>query len=148
MTDSKPHVGYYQAWNENPVVQFRSPNQFVADLAAGVVDTVYHDVGEEPNRHWISSFRAAVVTAGNVAHIASLSFHRPALRAVDGRGRERQVEYEEQLVYQTAEHAELLENITGRLAQAGILSLREGLIQLPYWATVVYARRPQGMKNP
>ena len=32
-------------YNEVPAVQFRSLNQFVADLAAGVVDTVYHDVG-------------------------------------------------------------------------------------------------------
>lgn len=128
-----------------PTIQFRSLNQFVADLAAGVVDTVYHDVGAgaHDGADGTSCFRAVV--AGDVGqHIASLSFRLTALIAVDARGMRRAVEYEEQYVYQSAEHAALVEVVAGRLAKFGVLSLREGLLELPHWISVVYARRPKG----
>lgn len=131
-------------YNEVPAIQFRSLNQFVADLAAGVVDTVYHDVGAgaHDGADWTSCFRAVVV--GDVGqHIASLSFRRAALIAVDARGVRRAVEYEEQYVYQAAEHAVLVEVVAGRLAEIGVLSLREGLLELPHWRSVVHARRPK-----
>lgn len=137
-----PGVESTHVYNEVPVIQFRSLNQFIADLAAGVVDTVYHDVGEEALRYWVSCFRA-VVTDGNGSHIASLSFRRAALRGYDERGIERAAEEDEQLSYQTAEHAALVEVVGGRLAETGVLALRDGLLQGPRWTAVVYARAPK-----
>lgn len=37
-----------------------------------------------------------------------------------------------------------VEVVAGRLAEIGVLSLREGLLELPHWRSVVYARRPKG----
>lgn len=138
-----PGVESTHVYNEVPVIQFRSLNQFIADLAAGVVDTVYHDVGEEALRYWVSCFRA-IVTDGNGLHIASLSFRRAALRGYDERGMERPAEEDEQLSYQTFEHAALVEVVGERTAEIGVLGLRDGLLPLPRWADVVYARRPKG----
>lgn len=129
-------------YNEVPAVQFRTINQFMADLEAGVVDAVYHDVGEEALGYWVGAFRAIVTTA-NGLHIASLSFRRPALRVVAEDGRERPVGEDEQLAWQTAEHAALVEVVGGRLAEVGIPALRDGLLNLPHWTKVVYARWPK-----
>ena len=127
-------------YNEVPAVQFRSLNQFIADLKAGVVDTVYHDLDERPLHDWESYFRA-IVTTGNGPHIASLSFRRASLRAFDGDGRERVLDYEEQLRYQEGEHNKLVEKVTEQLVMIGILSLREGAVSLSHWTVTVFARQ-------
>lgn len=127
-------------YNEMPTVQFRTLNQFVADLKAGVVEAVYHDVGERPLQDWESYFRA-IVTTGNGPHIASLSFRRASLRAFDGNGRERVLDDDEQLRYQEGEHNELVERVAERLSMIGILSLREGVVSLSHWTVTVFARQ-------
>ena len=127
-------------YNEVPTVQFRTLNQFVADLKAGAVDTVYHDLDERPLHDWESYFRA-IVTTGNGPHIASLSYRRTALRAFDADGRERVLDDDEQLRYQEGEHNELVEKVAERLSMIGILSLREGAVSLSHWTITVFARR-------
>ncbi len=127
-------------YNEVPTVQFRTLKQFIADLKAGVVDTVYHDLDERPLHDWESYFRA-IVTTGNGPHIASLSFRRTALRAFDGDGRERVLDDDEQLRYQEGEHNELVERVKERLSIIGILSLREGAVSLSHWTVTVFARQ-------
>ncbi len=129
-------------YNEVPAVQFRTLNQFIADLKAGMVDTVYHDLDERPLHDWESYFRA-IVTAGNGPHIASLSYRRTALRAFDGDGRERVLDDDEQLRYQEGEHNELVERVKERLSMIGILSLREGVVSLSHWTVTVFARRTE-----
>jgi hypothetical protein len=127
-------------YNEVPTVQFRTLKQFIADLKAGVVDTVYHDLDERPLHDWESYFRA-IVTTGNGPHIASLSFRRTALRAFDGDGRERVLDNDEQFRYQEGEHNELVEKVAERLSMIGILSLREGAVSLSHWTVTVFARQ-------
>ena len=127
-------------YNEVPTVQFRTLKQFIADLKAGVVDTVYHDLDERPLQDWESYFRA-IVTTGNGPHIASLSFRRASLRAVDGDGRERVLDDDEQLSYQESRHNELVEKVAKQLAMIGILSLREGVVSLSHWTITVFARQ-------
>lgn len=127
-------------YNEVPTVQFRTLNQFVADLKAGIVDTVYHDLEERPLHDWESCFRA-IVTTGNGPHIASLSFRRASLRTVDADGRELVLDYDEQLSYQEGEHNELVERVAKQLAMIGILSLREGAVSLSHWTVTVFARQ-------
>ena len=127
-------------YNEVPTVQFRTLKQFIADLKAGVVDTVYHDLEERPLHDWGSYFRA-IVTAGNGPHIASLSYRRTALRTFDGDGRERVLDDDEQLRYQEGEHNELVEGVKERLSMIGILSLREGAVSLSHWTVTVFARQ-------
>lgn len=135
-----------QVYNELPAVQFRSLDAFVADLEYGVVDTLYHDVGQNGAR-WVSSFRAVVARYGRT-HVASLSFHLPTLRAYDERGMERAVEEDKQLDYQVSRHEELVEVVAGRLREIGGVALLDGLVQLPHWTTVVYARRPKVVRPP
>ncbi len=127
-------------YNEVPTVQFRTLKQFIADLKAGVVDTVYHDLDERPLHDWESCFRA-IVTTGNGPHIASLSYRRTALRAFDADGRERVLDDDEQLRYQEGEHNELVEKVAERLSMIGAPALREGVVSLSHWTVTVFARQ-------
>lgn len=132
-----------RVYNETPIVQFRTLNQFVVDLAAGQIDVVYHDIGAGAidSAPWTSSFRA-IVTTTNGTHIASVSFRCPPLTVVGKRGYLLPAADEEQYTYQAAEHNALVSIVRDRLAENGILSLREGLIDLPFWLSLTYARRP------
>lgn len=134
---------FTRVYNETPVVQFRALGRFIADLEAGKVTTVYHDLsaGTTANAPWTSSFRAIVHEEGT-PHIASLSFRRPPLMAAGVRGPV-PMEYDGQRAYQDDEHAELVAIVAVELEMSGVLTLREGLIDLPFWLQVAYARRPK-----
>lgn len=139
---------FTRVYNETPVVQFKTLGHFIADLAAGQITTVYHDLseGDYHSAPWTSSFRA-IVHEDKKPHIASLTFRRP-LHMVAGPREPVPMEYDGQRAYQEDEHAELvsivaveLEIIAGE--ELGALMIREGLIDLPFWVQVAYARRPK-----
>ncbi len=135
---------FTRVYNETPVVQFKMMGHFIADLEAGQVTAVYHDLsaGNYESAPWTSCFRA-VVHEGDKPHIASLSFRCTPLMVSNGRGLA-PAEYDEQYGYQEDEHNEMVRMIATALEASDLdrKMLRRGLIDLPFWVQVTYARRP------
>lgn len=127
-------------------VQFTHTADFLADLHAGHVAAVYHEFLPRPGfasrDHTI--VRAIVLhTLDEVdppphAHIAAIAFiHDSRVIAANGRDAD---EVTHRLRHR-AEHLELIDQLTSRLATIGILAdrIRVGILTLPYTVELHYA---------
>lgn len=124
-----------------PVVQFRTSESFLDDLARGLVVRVYHDLKPSPSFSVVDTciFRTIVSDGGDI-YIASLAVNLPKLKVVDRNGVERQPEEWEIREHNERCYRDLVEMMAGRLAEIGVLDLRPGVIGVSYHLDAVYCR--------
>lgn len=121
------------------VVQFKTVEDFVADLHAGRPIVVYHDLIDRPafNRCMTSVIRAVVVS-GDVTHIATLAFQYDLVWAEVGKP----ADAETQFRHFNEEHDYLMAYMGPLLAGIGVpaTAIRSGVVALPSWVVLLYAR--------
>ena len=137
------------------VVQFTSLDQFIADLAAGDVAAIYHDLHEQRissvpklalSTWLLVTVIRAIVANGRVVHASTLTI--PHGRAVEhhlGKPFHPTDEANEPARWNHArqEHDDIIDHLLDRLARHGLLNLaRPGILNIPADVPLVLAANP------
>lgn len=138
------------------VVQFTTIGDFIADLTAGQVAAVYHDLHEQRTSYspqyglstWLLvTVIRALVADGRIVHAATLTIpHGPQVERINGRifGPPGSDEADAAR-WQTAqdEHTRIIDHLQWRLSQHGLLNTaRAGILNVPADLPLICAANP------
>lgn len=140
------------------IVQFIHLDDFVADLDAGSVSGIYHEIVEQriaSNDHGLSRWQMATIIRaivsvtptgrpiGLVDHIAALTIpHGAPITLLDGANVDPGVDNGERWRYGHEQHDVIVDHLRDALCVLDVSYLRRGILDVPTDLAIVYAAHP------